>query len=743
LLGCRLNLSPDAIWMTSQARHNELTHQVTSTVLAVGFLCLALVVGFGFFATQQADGEALEKQKTFVANGLAEQIQNVQREQESIAVWDDAVVKAKGRDDPWMRDNLGEWMHEYYGHDRIYVLDEHDAPIHAMHDGKTIEPSTYRQDESAISAYVQGLRGLIVEAQASEAEAPKLIASDLVKLAGQPAILSIMPIVPSTDQIVQEPGSEYLHVTVKYLDGEVIGKIAEQYQLADARLATERPQAGAAIPFENAEGTALGYIAWQQDRPGLTLIRKTSPALIGGAIMAMGVLIFLLRRLRRASSQLQRSQDQAQYLAFHDTLTGLPNRALFEDRLKRALVSVKRDKDRIALLYLDLDRFKHVNDTFGHPAGDELVRQTAMRLAQAVREVDTVARLGGDEFAVILVGIKDVRTAEDVSGQLLEELSRPFQLADDQVFVGASIGIAISPDFGADPDDLLRKADIALYEAKRGGRGRHQVFAGDMDDLLLRRRMIENDLRAALQTGDQIRLLYQPIYAADSGILLGAEALIRWDHPAHGALSPSHFVGIAEERGMIGLLGGWVLREACSFAATSDLPWLAVNVSPLQLRDENFAADLFAIMETAGVEPSRIQIEITEGVLLENTPATTAVLKELRGRGVRIALDDFGTGYSSVNYLRHYSIDKLKIDRSFVRLLGSSDESAAIVKALVDLAAALGIQVTAEGVETVQQRDALVAMGCQELQGFLLSPPLSRSQIGAGVAEPDEQALAG
>ena len=199
----------------------------------------------------------------------------------------------------------------------------------------------------------------------------------------------------------------------------------------------------------------------------------------------------------------------------------------------------------------------------------------------------------------------------------------------------------------------------------------------------------------------------------------------------HGALSPSHFVGIAEERGMIGLLGGWVLREACRFAATSDLPWLAVNVSPLQLRDDHFAENLFAIMEEAGVEPTRIQLEITESVLLENTPATTAVLKRLRRRGVRIALDDFGTGYSSVNYLRRYAIDKLKIDRSFVRLLGTPDGSA-IVKALVDLAAALGIQVTAEGVETLQQRDLLVAMGCRELQGYLLSPPLSRTQIEAG-----------
>ena len=409
-----------------------------------------------------------------------------------------------------------------------------------------------------------------------------------------------MPIVPSTDRLTQEPGSEYLHVAVKFIDDRVVGNIARQYMLADAHVLPllAAPDA-ASVPLIDSRGVILGYIGWTPNRPGLTLIRKTGPALLGGAVLGAGMLWFLLRRLRRASSELQSSQDHAQFLAFHDRLTGLPNRALFEDRLKRAFVAAQRQRGRIALLYIDLDRFKTVNDTLGHPAGDELVRQTARRLEARVREVDTVARLGGDEFAIVLVDIRNVGAAEDLSAKLLDDLSRPFLLMGDQVFIGASIGIAVSPDSGSDPDDLLRKADIALYEAKKNGRGRYQVFAGDMDDILTRRRLIESELRAALDRGGELRLAYQPVYAPNCQTIVGAEALVRWEHPIHGALPPAHFIGIAEERGMIGQLGSWVLTKAARFAASTDLPWIAVNVSPLQLRDEAFARQVLEILGDA------------------------------------------------------------------------------------------------------------------------------------------------
>lgn len=718
--------------MSERTHRSPLTSQVTLTVLTLAVFALAMVFGFGLYATIQADHVSLERQKIFFANGLNDQIAAVEREQESIAVWDDAVINAKAGNQQWMVENISVWMYSYYGHNRVYVLDAANRPIHAMHEGQVVALSAYGEDEPALLPSVERLRRLISQASNEEegGDPVKLVAEDLVSLGGKPAILSIMPLVPSSDRVTQAPGTEYLHVSVQFISDTVIGKIAEKYLLAGAHLLPlSQPTGSAAIPLVDSRGIILGYIGWDQERPGLTLVRKAGPALIGGLLLAASVLAFLLRRLRRASSALQTSQDQAQYLAFHDTLTGLPNRALFEDRLRRALLTASHDTARVALLYLDIDRFKHVNDTLGHPAGDELVRQTATRLQQTIREVDTVARLGGDEFALILIDIRDIRATEDIADRILQILQEPFKLIDDQVFVSASIGIALSAGPDASADDLLRKADIALYEAKKTGRGRYQVFAGDMDDLLLRKRKVESELRKALNGGTGIKLAYQPIFAADGKTMLGAEALIRWAHEVHGALPAAQFIAIAEERGMIGQLGEWVLLEACRFAIGTELPWMAVNVSPLQLRDAGFADLVASILAETGLAPGRLQLEITENVLLENNDTTRMALAALRQSGVGIVLDDFGTGYSSLSYLRRYAIDKLKIDRSFVRLLDGEGNSAAIVKALIDLARALDVAVTAEGVETEGQMALLVGMGCQQLQGYLLSPPLEPAQL--------------
>ena len=492
-------------------------------------------------------------------------------------------------------------MYSYYGHNRVYVLDEANRPIHAMREGQVVAPAAYGEDEPALLPTIEKLRRLIAQpAKENASGGPvKLVAEDLVSLDGRPAILSVMPLVPSSDRVFQAPGSEYLHVSAEFIDDAVVGKIAEKYLLDGAHLLPlSRPVGSASIPLVDSRGVILGYVGWDQERPGLTLVRKAGPALILAVLVAASVLAFLLRRLRRASSALQISQSQAQYLAFHDTLTGLPNRALFEDRLRRVLLTANHDGVKVALLYLDIDRFKHVNDTLGHPAGDELVRQTASRLQQTIREVDTVARLGGDEFAVILIDVRDVRDAEDMSERLQQKFQLPFSLMDDQVFVSASIGIALSTGPETDADDLLRRADIALYEAKRNGRGRYQVFAGDMDDLLLRKRKVESELRNALAGGGGIKLAYQPIFAADGRTILGAEALVRWTHEVHGALPTQQFIAIAEERGMIGELGKWALLEACRFAAGTRLPWVAVNVCTL-------AAARCRICRTGRLDPCR------------------------------------------------------------------------------------------------------------------------------------------
>ncbi|WP_244507935.1 bifunctional diguanylate cyclase/phosphodiesterase [Mesorhizobium sp. ORS 3428] len=707
-------------------------HQVTLTVLALAALALAILVGFGYYAAAQADHASLERQKMFVADGLQDKIAAVEREQQSVSVWDEAVTNAKAGNQTWIVENLSVWMYTYYGHNRVYILDAANRPIHAMREGEVVDVSAFAEDEPTLRPTIEKLRRMLAEPPKADApgQPAKMVAEDLVELDGKPTILSVMPLVPSTDRITQAPGTEYLHVSAEFINDALIGKIAGKYLLDGARLVPlSQPVGEAAVPLVDSHGVILGYIGWDQDRPGLTLLRKMGPALGIALVVAGGVLTFLLRRLRRASAALQTSQDQAQYLAFHDTLTGLPNRALFEDRLRRTLSITRHDAAKVALLYLDLDRFKHVNDTLGHPAGDELVRQTAARLRHTIREVDTVARLGGDEFAIILLDVPDVKSAEDIADRLLLKLREPFRLIDDQVFVGASIGIALSTGPDTDAGDLLRKADIALYEAKKNGRGRYQVFVGDMDDLLLRKRKVEAELRKALTGGDGIKLAYQPVFSIDGRQILGAEALIRWGHEVHGALPAAQFIAIAEERGLIGDLGKWVLTEACRFALGTNLPWIAVNISPMQLRDSGFADQVAAILEETGLDPARLQLETTEAVLLEQNDTISSVIAALRNSGIRIVLDDFGTGYSSLSYLRRHAIDKLKIDRSFVRMLDEDKSAAAVVKALIELALALKVEVTAEGVETDEQKARLVRMGCHQLQGYLLSPPLEPGQL--------------
>ncbi|MFI5011064.1 MAG: putative bifunctional diguanylate cyclase/phosphodiesterase [Hyphomicrobiales bacterium] len=433
----------------------------------------------------------------------------------------------------------------------------------------------------------------------------------------------------------------------------------------------------------------------------------------------------------------KQAEDQVNFLAFHDMLTGLPNRVLFEDRLDQALAGLRRGSKRVALLYVDLDRFKNVNDTLGHSAGDELIRQVAARLTALVRESDTVARLGGDEFAVIQQGVANGRDTETLSKCILQEIGRPFDLFGNPAFVGASIGIAISSGRAAVSHEMLRRADIALYRAKSLGRGCFRVFTEDMAHAVTQRQRIEQDLRSALQTGTELRLVYQPVFAANAETVMGAESLLRWDHPIRGTLLPELFVEIAEERGLIESLGEWVLREACRFAAGTGLPWIAVNVSPTQYRNKRFADLVTGVLDEMHLSAERLQIEITEDAPLGNSEASEANFKALQANGIKLTLDGFGTGYSSMQELRRCNIGKLKIDRSIVRQLGASQDCETIVRAVAGLARGMQMKLAAEGVETVVQRDLMAAIGCDELQGPLFSEPIDAEAIKAIAPMPE------
>jgi diguanylate cyclase (GGDEF)-like protein/PAS domain S-box-containing protein len=425
----------------------------------------------------------------------------------------------------------------------------------------------------------------------------------------------------------------------------------------------------------------------------------------------------------------QAAQEQISHMARHDALTNLPNRTLFREQLEKALRLVRRS-DQLAVLCLDLDHFKDINDSLGHPVGDALLKEVARRLGECVTEHDTVARLGGDEFAIVqFCSDCEPSAVAMLASHVVEKVSAPYEIAGHQLVIGVSIGISLAPEDGKNPDELLKKADLALYRAKEDGRGTYRFFETGMDARAQARRLLELDLRAALKRGE-FEVYYQPIRDVAKDVVVAFEALVRWNHSLRGMISPVNFIPLAEETGLIVPLGDWVLRRACMDAAQwSQDVGVAVNLSPVQFKNLNLVASVKDALKDSGLPAHRLELEITESVLLQNSEATLSVLHELRGFGVRISLDDFGTGYSSLSYLRSFPFDKIKIDRSFITELATREDSMAIVRAVTGLGKSLGIVTTAEGVETDAQFNLLRQEGCTQAQGYLFSPPRPVAEV--------------
>ncbi|MDR6935393.1 EAL domain-containing protein [Luteibacter sp. 3190] len=426
-------------------------------------------------------------------------------------------------------------------------------------------------------------------------------------------------------------------------------------------------------------------------------------------------------------TELRESEAHVRWLACHDALTGLSNRTALFSRLDAAIARAAGGGGKAALFYLDLDGFKRVNDTYGHLAGDELLVQFGTRLRNLVAPGDTVARIGGDEFALLVEDGGDL-DIEAVAEKILVLASMPFDVPANTAFIGTSVGVVPIDTDAVAAGEMARKADSALYEAKRA-RNRHVIYTNELDNALAHRRKVEIALRQALRTGEGLDCYYQPLVRASDGKVIGFEALARWRHAELGAVPPVQFIGVAEETGLIGALGEWILRTACMRLAPMGDMFVAVNVSAVQLRDDRFAAMVLNALAESGLPPHRLELEITETAIVNADSTTVRLLKNLRRDGVRISLDDFGTGYSSLTLLKDLDVDKVKIDRSFVQMAPFADDSAAIVRAVSNLGAALGLCVVAEGVETEQQRAFLREAGCDELQGYLFSAAVPQEGI--------------
>ena len=457
------------------------------------------------------------------------------------------------------------------------------------------------------------------------------------------------------------------------------------------------------------ENVALGHVVFAQNPNGRS-IQITHRQVEGGGWVTT----------HEDITDRKQSEDRIAYLAHYDALTGLPNRVLFQEQLGQALSRARRS-EKIALLYIDIDEFKSVNDSLGHPIGDQLLKAVASRLSSSIRETDLIARLGGDEFAIVQTGIEDPSDVSDLVFRIYETIRAPFECLGHRLVTDASIGIALAPQDASEFDQLLKNADLALYGAKADGRRTCRFFEPGMDARAKARLTLERDLRQALVEGG-FEVQYQPVVNLSSNQVTGCEALLRWRHPERGMVSPAEFIPVAEDTGLINQLGEWVLTTACAEAATwPDDVRIAVNVSPVQFRDPIFGLKVAAALSASGLAANRLELEVTEAVLIRDDESALTILHQLRALGVRIALDDFGTGYSSLSYLQRFPFDKIKIDRCFVSDIAENDGSTAIVRAVVGIAAARNMTTTAEGVETEQQRVILHALGCTEMQGYLFS----------------------
>jgi diguanylate cyclase (GGDEF)-like protein len=738
-------------------REFRLRVMLPVVVVTVGAILLA---GLGlYWAAAGADTVSVERQRRELRNAIKTGVDEVVQSQKMVAVWDEAVLELRYPKPnwDWIDGNMAFPLRVSFGHSQFYVLDPQDLPVYAMHEGARVEPELFEYLHDAVKPLIDTVRGrsfLLLERGAPDSIGlppapptrngePPLYAAGIMSLFRRPAAVSVMRNVPLSENVSRRPGKESLIVSVRFLDSLFLLQLNSRHLIEAPRFSRnpDRQPGEEALPLVEARGEPIGYMFWKPELPGTKIMRALAPITaltIGAMILLMGLLArWLFGSMRQQSAmmdELRQSEAQAQQLALHDVLTGLPNRAMFNGQLDHAIATGQS----AALLLLDLDRFKQVNDTLGHAAGDMLIREFGERLSHLVREQDMVARLGGDEFAVLCVATVEPTDIEGLCQRIVEAIREPFNLGGTNVFVGVSVGVCAVPQSGADRIDLIRKADIALYRAKAEGRDCYRMFTSEMDDSVRFRGTVEDELRIALAKEEGLIVHYQPQVRCGDQAIVGVEALVRWQHPTRGLIPPLHFISIAEETGLIRELGEWLLREACRAAQEWPKLFVAVNLSPVQFRAPDFADRMLAIVIEAGADPRRFELEVTESVLLDDDALVRQALERLRAAGFRIALDDFGTGYSSLGYLRQFQVDKIKIDRSFIEPLWTSTDAAAIVTAVLTLGHAMGLTVAAEGVETLDQQRFLVAAGCDVMQGYLYSPAVPEAAITRMISAPKE-----
>jgi len=691
-------------------------------------------------SAQRADSLAIAHERGRLTRMIAYRGDQILHELGSVVTSPQAIRSMRGAfDREWVERRIGQWLTLYFGHDLTFVVDSSDRVAYAHFGRDNIDRAWFNIIRAELVPLIDHLRGRTASESGQPGGHP-LVAKQIRRvqaLIGRPAIVAAVIVAPSVPPVAAADDlTAPLAISIKFIDEGVLADIGAQLDLGDLRkMADESLPAGDSdFALTDQNGRIIATLAWTPKRLGREIVESVIPFIVVALAGFVVLVAFVMRYMRRTAATIAAGESRLRHLALHDPLSGLPNRASFSERLETLIERVRLGSPPAAAFYLDLDHFKEVNDTLGHPAGDELLRNVAERLSRTMRSDDLVARLGGDEFALLTATATDRETVQAIAMRIINALCSPYSINGHTIVIGVSVGIAmIDENIGA-AADIMRYADMALYRAKNEGRNRACIYDSVMDADLQQRKQLEIDLRIAIDD-DQLEIVYQPVVDANGEAMVGVEALARWRHPVRGPLPPSVFIPVAEHCGLITALGEWALRRACLAAKSWPGLTVAVNVSPLQFRRADFVETVERILKSTGCDPSCIELEVTESTFLGAVDKAEHAMLGLKALGVRLALDDFGTGYSSLLYLRRFPFDKLKIDHSFVHSIETAPDAAAIIHAVVSLSRGLNMTVTAEGVETIEQQLFLRAAGVHAMQGFRFGRPMQASDITRRLAE--------
>ncbi|GGB59365.1 bifunctional diguanylate cyclase/phosphodiesterase [Roseibium aquae] len=731
-----------------------MANAIILPMFAIVAIALASVFGLMVWSSNLSD-QAAERSERQLLNGAIDlKLDQMAKQQVGSVVLDQAYFKASGPiiDREWVTSNIARRLYNTHGFTETILINRAFEPSFTYSATKphgwvsealldAVEPAVAKVRARYITGFKRTPSGLFSFRPDFRINERSLSETGLVVVDGVPHFMSASAIVPELQSIAATRQPPTVLINLRPINATVLEGVSTVSSLRDLLVSKTPNDADgiASTALHNPRGKVVGFIDWQVSSPGTTMMTRITPVFAILALAIVGLTLGVMTYIRQTTRQLARSEAQAVHTARHDSLSGLPNRDRFKVLLDKALSNTAHREKGIAVIYIDLDRFKDINDTLGHGAGDTVIRAIASRINSVLPEDGVVARISGDEFAMFIRDARGREWIEHILTRIQDQLTIPIRIGRNELHVSLSIGVAMCPQDGTRSADLLRKADIALYDAKAAGRGRWSFFDPLMEHHIHSQDRIARDLRKAIDD-DTLELAYQPQCGRDGNRILSVEALARWTAEDGTPIPPSRFIPIAEDTGLINDLGLWVLRRACADAERWPDMLVSVNVSPTQFKHPRFVEKVVGTLADFNLPPARLEIEVTESVFAGRDKEVLHALKRLKDLGVKVALDDFGSGYSSLSYLRRFPFDTLKIDRDFLHNVEDNQEARDILQIMVQLGKVLGMTIVAEGVESAAQYAFLQDIGCHRMQGYYISRPLSADNLVAFLQDFEKRA---